>query len=329
MIIVLIAINESGRKGGRSGEWTTASVPRMDEIAVTEVARALLREQAPHLADLPLAPSPANGSSNVVLRLGEQLAVRLPRTDAYAADLTNELTWLPHLAGSLTAPVPEIVHAGEPSTAFDRPWSVVTWIPGEPPVDLDRETQATFASELGTFLASLHSLDLGDLPSGSAHWGYRCGEPVSDQIDAWLEEAATGLADLLDPVAVRRAWALLREVPDAIEPPCWVHTDVSAENVLVHPDGRLAGVIDFGGLGVGDRSIDLLYAWSMLDAPARRTLRETSGADEATWLRARAWAFVGPGLLTISDYRATMPARTARLLRLVEAVAGEVGVLLR
>ena len=55
--------------------------------------------------------------------------------------------------------------------------------------------------------------------------------------------------------------------------PCWVHADLSAENILVHSDGGLAGVIDFGGLGVGDRSVDLLYAWSLLDAPARDLLR--------------------------------------------------------
>lgn len=301
----------------------------MDGLPGIEVARALLREQVPHLADLPLAPSPASGSSNVVLRLGERLAVRLPRTDAYAVDLAKELTWLPRLAGSLPAPVPQIVHAGEPSIAFGRPWSVVTWVPGDTPGDLDPHAQTLFAAELGAFLAALHAVDVGDVPTGPERWGYRCGEPVTAQIDGWLDEAADDLADLLDPVQVRRAWALLRDVPEASESPCWVHTDVSAENVLVRPDGRLAGVIDFGGLGMGDRSIDLIYAWSLLDAPARRVLREASGVDEATWLRARAWAFVGPGLLTISDYRATMPARTARLLRMVEAVAGEVGVRLR
>lgn len=112
-------------------------------------------------------------------------------------------------------------------------------------------------------------------------------------------------------------------------PPCWVHTDLSAENLLVGPDGQLVGVIDFGGLGVGDRSVDLLYAWSMFDEPALEKLRSASQVDEATWQRARAWAFVGPGLLTIQSYRHSMPDRTARLTGMVEAVAAEVGVTLR
>lgn len=58
-------------------------------------------------------------------------------------------------------------------------------------------------------------------------------------------------------------------------------------------------------------------------------LRVASASDEATWVRARAWAFVGPGLATIANYRHTMPARTTRLIAMVEAVAAEVGVELR
>ena len=108
-----------------------------------------------------------------------------------------------------------------------------------------------------------------------------------------------------------------------------MHTDLSAENTLVRDDGSLAGVIDFGGLGIGDRSVDLLYAWSLLDAPARDVLRSASGSDETTWARARAWAFVGPGLLTIAGYRRSMPARTSRLTSMVETIAAEVGVQLR
>ena len=69
------------------------------------------------------------------------------------------------------------------------------------------------------------------------------------------------------------AWRRVREVPAATEPACLVHTDLSAENLLIHSDGRLAGVIDFGGLGVGDRAVDLLYAWSLLDSPVRQVLK--------------------------------------------------------
>lgn len=184
------------------------------------------------------------------------------------------------------------------------------------------------AASLGDFVSALHAVDVLGLPSGAEQWGYRCGEAVTETIDRWCEEAATELADLFDPAAVREAWRRLRDVPAATGA-TWVHTDLSVENLLVDRDGRLVGVIDFGGLGVGGRSVDLLYAWSMFEAPARQVLRRAGGVDDATWTRARAWSFVGPGLLTIAHYRHSMPVRVQRLTAMVERVAAEVGVGLR
>jgi aminoglycoside phosphotransferase (APT) family kinase protein len=206
---------------------------------------------------------------------------------------------------------------------------VVTWVPGENPGELGPPEQARLAVDLGRFVRGLHGVDSLGLESGAARWGYRAGEPVTDEIDGWADEAAAELVDLFDPTQVQAAWRRLRDVPSASGPPCWIHTDLSVENLLVSAEGALTGVVDFGGLGIGDGSADLLYAWSMFDASARETFRVESGADEATWLRARAWAFVGPGLLSIAGYRHSMPERTARLIRMVEAVADEVGISLR
>ncbi len=289
----------------------------------------LLREQFPALAGHDVRPSPASGSSNWVFRVGDEDAVRLPRSDAYTADLLTEARFLPRLAPHLAVPVPEVRFLAEPSALFPRPWTVVTWVPGEPPGALSPPEQARLAAGLGRFMRALHAVDTLGLDSGSARWGYRAGEPVTDMIDDWADSAGQHLEGLFVPAKVREAWRRIRDVPPASRPPCWVHTDLSAENLLASPDGGLVGVVDFGGVGVGDRSVDLLYAWSMFDTSAREVLRAESDADEATWLRARAWAFVGPGLLTIVNYRDSMPARTERLTRMVEVVAEEVGVCLR
>ncbi len=294
-----------------------------------QVVTRLLRDQAPHLAELPVRQIPASGSSNWVFRIGDRLAIRLPRSDAYVTDLVKEVRWLPHLGPHLPTVVPDIVAVGQPSEAFPRPWAVVTWVPGDLPHALDESQQALLADSLGDFLQCLHEVDTVGTPAGPEHWGYRCGEPVTDTIDRWAEHAAAELADLFDPSSVREAWRRLRDVPAATEATCWVHTDLSEENLLTHPDGRLAGVIDFGGIGIGDRSADLIYAWSLFEAPARDLFWVASGADDETWTRARAWAFVGPGLLTIANYRHTMPSRVDRLTLMVETIAAEVGIDLR
>lgn len=215
----------------------------------------------------------------------------------------------------MPVPVPTVRAVGQPTPFFPR--------------ELNEAQQRQLALTLGAALQSLHVIETDGTSAGAEHWGYRCGEPVTETIDGWADQAAAALADLFDPGAVREAWRRLREVPQATRPPCLVHTDVSAENVLTSPDGRLAGLIDFGGAGVGDPSVDLLYAWSMFDHPARDLFRASARADDETWCRARAWAFVGPGLLTLHHYRTSMPTRTERLTRMVEAVAGEVGVRLR
>lgn len=264
-----------------------------------------------------------------MFRIGDTLAIRLPRSDDYVADLVNEVRWLPRLAPDLPVAVPDVVAVGQPSGAFPRPWAVVSWVPGDLPLALHGSQQAVLAESLGTFLQSLHAVDTTDVPAEPEHWGYRCGEPVTDTIDRWADHAAAELVDLFDPTSVREAWRRLRDVAAATEAACWVHTDLSEENLLAHRDGRLAGVIDFGGVGVGDRSVDLLYAWSMFDAPARQVLRVASGAEDETWTRARAWAFVGPGLLTIANYRLTMPSRAERLTSMVETIAAEVDIRLR
>ena len=56
---------------------------------------------------------------------------------------------------------------------------------------------------------------------------------------------------------------------------CWYHGDLVAENLLLSDAGRLAAVLDFGGLAVGDPTVDLVVAWEALDErPGPSLLRE-------------------------------------------------------
>lgn len=314
------------REPAASGVGMTSRGAGAPDSAVVD---RLLREQAPDLLGQRVRPSPVSGSSNWVFRLGETHSVRLPRAQEYVDALVKEVTWLPRLGPELPVPVPAVELLGRPSATFPLPWEVLSWVPGERPAGLDDVRQARLADTLGRFTHQLHELDTTGAPTGSEHWGYRCGEPVTDTTDGWVTDAARHLADVFDPDRVHRTWQRLREVPTATGAACWVHTDLSAENILTHPDGRLAGVIDFGSVGVGDRSVDLLYAWSLFDAQARDRFRRAAEANDTTWLRARAWAFVGPGLRTIDSYRRLMPDRTSTLIHMVETIAAEVGVALR
>ncbi|WFR67424.1 hypothetical protein P9139_02335 [Curtobacterium flaccumfaciens] len=69
------------------------------------LVRALLRDQHPDLAVLPLEIA-ANGWDNVIVRLGDVLAVRLPRRAAAAELIEHEQRWLPEIAHRVAAIVP-------------------------------------------------------------------------------------------------------------------------------------------------------------------------------------------------------------------------------
>jgi aminoglycoside phosphotransferase (APT) family kinase protein len=68
-----------------------------------------------------------------------------------------------------------------------------------------------------------------------------------------------------------------------------MHGDLHPANLLVSNDD-LAGIIDFGLLGVGDPACDLMVAWTYLSADARRVFRDALAVDVSTWARGRGWA---------------------------------------
>ena len=117
--------------------------------------RALLEAQQPDLAGLPLNEV-ASGWDNFVFRLGDDLAVRLPRRAIAAPLIEREARWLPELAPSLPLAVPVPVRVGRPSNAFPWAWSVVRWLPGEPASVAPPANAEATAVVLGPFLRALH-----------------------------------------------------------------------------------------------------------------------------------------------------------------------------
>ena len=59
-------------------------------------------------------------------------------------------------------------------------------------------------------------------------------------------------------------------------PPVWLHGDPHPWN-LVHRDGRLAGLVDFGDVCAGDPASDLAGAWLAFDADQRSRFRAVVG----------------------------------------------------
>ncbi|MFJ1561763.1 aminoglycoside phosphotransferase family protein [Streptomyces mirabilis] len=249
------------------------------------LVRSLVHEQHPDLAGLDLCEV-VGGWDNQLWRLGDELAVRMPRTERAPSLLRKEHRWLPALAPRLPLPVPTPQRIGEPSARFPRPWTIATWVPGEP-ADRAPISNDSAADTLAGFLEALHVKAPAHAPVSQDR-----GVPLktlSDGFERGLQEVASGgdAADLRD---VRDVWDEAIAAPDWEDPPVWLHGDLHPANVVVS-DGALSGVIDFGDMCAGDPAVDLAAAWVLLPAgAAARFFDAYPYVDEAMIRRARGLA---------------------------------------
>jgi aminoglycoside phosphotransferase (APT) family kinase protein len=279
-----------------------------DELEIEEpLVRALLEQQFPDWADLPLTRVEPDGTVNVIYRLGEELAVRLPRREGPEVEEDLEFRWLPVLGPQLPVAVPVPVVRGRPGAGYPWFWSVHTWIDGETPVG------PIATDELVSFLAALQHIDAahGPRPTGGR--------------DKPLASRDQPVRDVLERVEAPGALELWEEAMAAAEWPgarVWIHTDLDARNVLVR-DGRLAAVIDWGGVGIGDPAVDVMVAWKLVAREERDRFRAALAVDEATWLRAKGWC-VSQALSALGYYTPeTNPALHAEATRwLAEVLRG-------
>ena len=72
-----------------------------------ELAGHLIRSQFPEYAHLPITQVLPGGVDNRTFRLGDELAIRMPSAEGYAASVAKEQRWLPVIARGVPLPVPE------------------------------------------------------------------------------------------------------------------------------------------------------------------------------------------------------------------------------
>ena len=142
---------------------TSGAIPPADVAIDSSVVRGLLQEQHPDLVHLALVDA-GEGWDNRLFRLGDDLAIRLPRRTASAALIEHEQRWLPLLAPRLPLPIPVALRIGRPGCGFPWSWSVVPWFTGQSALLAPPEEPSATAVLLGRFLRALHQPAPGDAP---------------------------------------------------------------------------------------------------------------------------------------------------------------------
>lgn len=225
------------------------------------------------------------GWDNAIFRLGDRLVVRIPVREVAAPLIENEARWLVEVSAPLTLPTPVPVFVGRPQGDYPWPWTVCPWIDGQPLADLPVPDRGGTVDDLADALVALHRAAPADAPPNP----YR-GVPLAER-----EDVVPARFDRFDGPAdaLRRAWRGGAAAPPWPGPPYWLHGDPHPRNLL-HRDGRLTGLIDFGDLTSGDPASDLAAAWWCFGPPERERFIarvDASGKyDEHVWLRAAAWA---------------------------------------
>jgi aminoglycoside phosphotransferase (APT) family kinase protein len=258
------------------------------EVTVDEiVVRRLLAEQFPEWADLPLEAVESRGTDNWLLRLGGELVVRLPCRERTVATLVRERTWLPRLTGRLPLEIPLPVASAKPGAGYPWTWSVYRWLEGENAIDAPVADLARAAVDLAALLEALQRVD----PNGGPGPGEEnfCRGASLVTFDPRVRADLAYLRNETDVEAATAVWDEALRAPGPEGPPVWVHGDLDRRNLLTR-QGRLAAVVDFGCVGVGDPACDVAVAWKVLSRETRNIFRSTLSVDQATWARARGWA---------------------------------------
>jgi aminoglycoside phosphotransferase (APT) family kinase protein len=284
------------------------------EVATdASLVRRLLAAQFPDWADLHIERVPSAGTDNAIYRLGDDMAVRLPRIEWADGQVEREHQWLPRLAPHLPLAIPYQLAMGGPAEGYPWRWAVYRWLEGDNATHDRIADLGQAATDLAHFIAALQRIDPTDGPRERRSRGV----PLAER-DGATREAIAALHGVLDTDAATSQWEEALRAPVWPGPGVWLHGDLNEGNLLAR-DGRLHAVIDFGTMAVGDPACDLMVAWTLLTAETREVFRAALPLDDATWVRGRGWA-LSWALIVLPYYTKTNPG----LCRIAEYTIAEV-----
>lgn len=263
-----------------------------EQVIAADAARALIAAAGWGLALARVEPL-GQGFDNTAFLVDGAWVVRFPRRQIAAPLLMTEAALLPWLAPRVPLAVPVPCLVGQPSERF--PWTFTGYraLAGRTAsaADLDDAQRLAAAAPIARFLAALHALPVDEARARGAGGDPFARLDVERRVPELRRDLAAarerGLIDAATIAALEPALAAVTTLGPR-PPPTLVHGDLYAQHVLVDEAGAPVGVIDWGDVHVGDRALDLAFAWLFLPPAGREAFRAAYGPiDDDTWRLAR------------------------------------------
>jgi len=127
--------------------------------------RRLLAAQFPQWADQPIEPLHSAGTDNAIYRLGDDMAVRLPRIEGAAGQVDKEHRRLPGFAPLLPLAIPAPLAMGMPGEGYPWHWSVYRWLEGETAIIERIADPRQAATDLAQCIDALQRIDPAGWPN--------------------------------------------------------------------------------------------------------------------------------------------------------------------
>ncbi|NTE89615.1 phosphotransferase [Agrobacterium rubi] len=226
-----------------------------DQVNIeTAVVRDMIHHQFPQFKGEDIVAMESVGTVNAIFRIGSKYAARFPLRMMDPAGCTSLLEAEVKASAEFNAccpfPSPEPIGIGRPNSVYPLPWLVQTWVEGQIATPIGLSRSSTFALDLVRLITSLRAADL----KGRTFDGRGRGGNLSDH-DDWMELCFSKSENLLDVGRLRHMWNDYRKLPSPRHE-LMSHKDLIPANLLVGGE-HLVGVLDTGGFGPADPSLDL------------------------------------------------------------------------
>ncbi len=274
------------------------------------LALQLIKEQFPELNAKHIRLLGA-GWDNTAFIVDETLIFRFPRRQIALALLDAEWCALPKLALRLPVPIPTPQWKGSPTPLFPWPFIGYRMIPGFTAcyANLTEDQRASLAEPIARFLSVLHATPQSELSQCHIPGDNRSridGNILTAKISQNFEELSL-LGILEDKEQLESLVESLQQFRAPVSTTV-VHGDFYVRHLLLDEDHRLAGVIDWGDIHLGDPAIDLAIAHSFLPKNAHKAFINAYGEiSDATWTLAKLRAIYSSTMLLLYGHHSGDP----------------------